>query len=657
MKWLFLVLAVLGLGGGLVLMLPDATEQAIYQKLTDAGYQQIDIEKPVWSLSGVRIQRLHATGKGLPDIDLQQLEGEWLLSRLWLGDLGLSVQLDIASGTARLDGYVNMWGGSQWVLGVEAVHLSDIQKRLLQIWQKDILQGFSEEGLLWATVALNSDAKNPAQQQLTANVSLKEVEISSANGAKLGIEAAQIKQLSMKPDLQLLGALSIQANNVNIVHEQHQAALDELTLEHISKLEAFERLRLKGLRLMVGEGQWFGLQQGSLDTSHWYEKTGQFQSELVTLENGDVQLMRDEQGNIQPAIVLMKALTEGWGSQSEVDTGEAEHSVVEISLTKLDVKDVHLNMLDQSVSPAAKVDAMILKAEVLDIKYPLSDEPLHWQASGMIGELGTWDSYGELKLAASDGSASADLESNVQIKSMPLSPLSPYFEAKFNSGILSGNSDINLTVKNTGGEIHLQGDVSLRKPQLKSNGGISSFGSTWSLDSALDVLRDDDGNVAIDIDADGRADDPSFKLGKVWDKVLKEALQSTSLMYLTQTMQPYGLALSVGKALYEAGKIVELRSIGYEPHTMTLDNRSPDLEGYSDKIVGLLQAKEALVLEICPKYPVAEQEDGVNLSHQRLKSMIASLLQRGLPTERISICEPALDKTKVARPRLELRLI
>jgi len=369
----------------------------------------------------------------------------------------------------------------------------------------------------------------------------------------------------------------------------------------------------------------------------------------INLGQGKLFLVKTKEGQWQPLELLLASLPKAKDKSAQA----IQDSPMKIAVNNIDIKAVDLTMTDASFARDKVLKANIKAATLNNVTLHQSQQPTLWRVEGSLGENGAWTSKGAIWL----DDLEKEVDATLTIHALELAPYSGYVERKFGSGILSGNMDADLQAKVRAGDVDVSGTLLARKASLKASDSFLDVGKDWSLSSAVDVLRDSDNNVNLNIAAEGKLSDPTFKFAGLWDKVLKEAVQSTTISYLAQTMQPYGLAYTIGQYLYEQSKTIELKPFVFETGAVLLTAKSPDLDGYSEKIAQLLKKRPTYILEICPRFVAGETDIQESLSQERVRLLTQRLQILDLLPSRWTVCEPKLDARKQATSRLALRLL
>ena len=187
-----------------------------------------------------------------------------------------------------------------------------------------------------------------------------------------------------------------------------------------------------------------------------------------------------------------------------------------------------------------------------------------------------------------------------RLENLDLSTFSPYVALKsgyniktgsltadsiidINKGMLSGTS--NLTIK--------QFDLSPNDPNKISR---AFKDLAIPLDTAISVLKDDNGTIELTIPVEGNTESPDFGLGDIYRKATLKAISTGAVSYLKYLFQPYGTFISVAQTVGEYATRIYLDPVPFLP-----GETKPTHDGlaYLKKVADIMEAKEVLILTIC----------------------------------------------------------
>jgi hypothetical protein len=223
-------------------------------------------------------------------------------------------------------------------------------------------------------------------------------------------------------------------------------------------------------------------------------------------------------------------------------------------------------------------------------------------------------------------------------------------------------------------------------------------GTAIPLQSALEVLRDNDNDVRLKIPISGDVTDPKFSFSDAINQALFKGLSMATLSYLKYMLGPYGMAIGIIELGVKFGAKalpgIRLKPLEFQPGISDLDAAARE---YLDKVAAIMKEKKDLRLRLCgwatesdrigphkaaaetpaappAAAPLAEKsvtggqdaapkeariplsDEAVLTLAERRADQIEEMLvsQHGIKDKRIFICKPEIDKNPKAQPRVEL---
>ncbi|MCD8522797.1 MAG: DUF748 domain-containing protein [Saccharospirillaceae bacterium] len=213
-------------------------------------------------------------------------------------------------------------------------------------------------------------------------------------------------------------------------------------------------------------------------------------------------------------------------------------------------------------------------------------------------------------------------------------------------GMLNLDVDMDMQQARLGGEVRVLLRNSRFVPENEET--IKRFSKQISMpvDTALDLLRDDNGNVRLTVPVSGDMTSPDFGTGDITAQLSRLALQSAAMHYLKQSLQPYGLLLSI--ASYAGSELMAIRLDALtfaENEDVINDEQMLHLQ----KVAQLMYKKTELELQVCPFVSNTEanmrEKDWPALARQRGAAIKAWLAQQTDAegeslAPRITLCKP-----------------
>ncbi|MDX8382074.1 MAG: DUF748 domain-containing protein [Ghiorsea sp.] len=624
----FLLRYKIGLGISLLLLvvyfsIPLIAQKLLTNTLIDASYTQIIMSTPHWSKNGLglNINELKASGNSLPKLQLNDFDVSMLFSKLFEGVIYLQVSVKTLHGKVAIT-FIRQLGqtSSEFQTNIENISIAEVIKIIPQEQIPTALAHLKLTANVSLQVSSQWDKDGALKAKYNTSLRMNDMFLESTKGmALLSMDRLNISGLVFDAYTSNLTVQTIDLENTNLAPHTRPS----------KSLASFKGLNIKSLSL------------------------SDFKDLTITdlsLNGANVQLLKNKKEQFQAWNQFSEAIKHKTVAKKEGETSPPFH----FTLAKIHGENLEINFQDLSKTPEILIPILVKKLAVTDVSNAPKSGHAKWNANGDIFQLGTWQGSGAMNVINID----AYSNSHIVGKNINLSPFSGYTAESFGQGLKAGNLDLDLTVLIEKKELKTNGEIFARKLAFTTIENVSKIKDSFvPIDTALDVLRDGDSNIKLTIASEGSLDDPSFDVGGIWNKVLLEASKSSAMYVLGQALQPYALAFTAGKFLYDQSQKIHLEPIVFEIADANLTRAKPNADDYAKKIIALIHNKPQLVLEICPKYTNEEKLSGVQLSAKRTEVLVNYLIQHGLDASHITKCLPALNEAKKAKPILDLHLI
>ncbi len=345
---------------------------------------------------------------------------------------------------------------------------------------------------------------------------------------------------------------------------------------------------------------------------------------------------------------------------------------------------------DNAVVPPLSATVSINRLRVTGIDSSEPEQPLRFEVDiqqpdgASLAVKGDLRPFGEL--------LSSDLE--IALARLDLTQLSSYLPAYH---IERGRLELESRARLEGETLEVANAVAIDGLKLsgKAAGDHSLLGEGMAmpLDVALDLLRDGDGRIELELPISGSLSDPQFGTGDIVKVAMQNALQKAAIAYAKNALQPLGTIMMIGKL---AGKAARPRfaPVSFAPASAELTDEA---RAYLDKVSQLLADRPGLTLTFCgvstiadrdaliagtpppepqpggepdsgdiegtpePMPPPAEipsfEAERLALARERGGAMQDYLqTARGIDAARLFRCRPTLDPDPEATPRVEITL-
>ncbi len=538
-----------------------------------------------------------------------------------------------------------------------------------------------------------------AQQKFTADITLK-------------VPAEK----SPAEHLDLAATLSLEELDISGLHQENKL----LQLEHFSVADldiagmdsiAAASIRLDNLRVIERQGE-KNLSTNAPDavlSSGRIELTRASLQGLQTLRATDLQIedlnawvVRDRDGRIEAMQALAPSPREdspNTGGQEEppADAGTDSDSPLEFSLERfLLAGDNHIDFIDRSVTPAVHQTLSELSLEATGIDSSKPDQATHITAKSHVGKHGILNLDGTVHPFGDQFSSDLLLK----LKNINLAAVDGYLRKaigyRFKSGRLDG--EINGQVENDVLDSNLDlVFAQLEVEAVREEDRTEATGELGvPLETALNLVRDRDGTIHLDIPIQGNLNDPAFRIGKVVRTAVFQTLKKGMVSYYA----PLGASLLTGAALpagaiWAVGKLYDMATtLRFDPMLFPPGEFNPTEQQQQKlkEMAQLLQDRPAAKLVACgiaappdlealrteraetqdnkrdeaaaptgeskpePSPPASEEEKQAmyELARQRAGAVQASLIEAGIAEDRILTCSPDYQPQEQAQPRVEL---
>ena len=355
-------------------------------------------------------------------------------------------------------------------------------------------------------------------------------------------------------------------------------------------------------------------------------------------------------------------------ADQEINTKKAEFiiSLNEFSL----INDNQISFEDNSVEPVAKrklfIDTLSLGA--LSNAQDKKDNQTPFE---LIGRSNKYAHF-EFKGFTQPFSQKPIHHLKGFLKELSLPSVSTYVQQAMQLELKSGqlNTDIGVTLE---GE-QVEGNVVILLQGLET--GIADSNEAGELidqgalplNMALGILKDDNGNVELDVPLSGSTSDPQFGLSSVVGLITQKAIWLATEEYLMKTFIPYANIVSAAMAVGEFALKLRFEDLPYQAKQIAINK---DQQAYIQAFIALMKDKKDTRVNICPISTPADinlNTSGKVTDKNQIKQLKEFALQRaeafkeylvkqgGIPSARLLLCSPKIDSSENAQPRIALSI-
>ena len=413
---------------------------------------------------------------------------------------------------------------------------------------------------------------------------------------------------------------------------------------------------------------------------------------VTRLKNGGFYLLDDITGGSAASPAATATPSAPDQSAADADANTAPAAPAAPLPIRVRIADLHttgenaLHYSDAGVTPKHDVNVIIDTLSVKNIDTGAPDQPNQFEFAARVGKYGKISSKGDLRPIARPPAADLTLT----VDALDLKVISPFLLRALGYIVESGAMDVKTTFKvDPKGEMSGENKIKITQLVLKQGDKKvieeMASGSSMPLDMALDLLRDDNNIIELDIPISGNVNDPNIDfsnvIGTVIGKAAAAGAKTVALTYLQTALFPYGTLLT----LAEMG-VKQMGKISLDPIIYTVGSSEPPdtAAEYLEKVSGILKKDEKFNLRLCPFYTLEDAQavaaqpgagaktrtqggkrsplsthgdETIALSRARGEALKDRMIKEfQVPAKRILVCEPDIDDSGTGKPRVDLLL-
>ena len=193
------------------------------------------------------------------------------------------------------------------------------------------------------------------------------------------------------------------------------------------------------------------------------------------------------------------------------------------------------------------------------------------------------------------------LKMKIKLKNYPLSKLSAYTVQSVGVALAQGQLKFMSKFTLAGDVLDMKNTVVLKKLRTKtiSQELAEELNNQLPipLDTALSMLRDNKGNIELDIPLSGPVSDLNVGISDILITALGKAIVPAASSYLVYSLGPYGALAYVGMKVGEKMLQVNLPPVVFAPQKSSL---SGEHKKYLERVGKILQERPETDVQICP---------------------------------------------------------
>lgn len=239
---------------------------------------------------------------------------------------------------------------------------------------------------------------------------------------------------------------------------------------------------------------------------------------------------------------------------------------------------------------------------------------------------------------------------SVSVRQLDLVPFNGYLTDAIGYQVERGMLNLDARVNIHRGQLKGEVELLLRNTRFvpADEATIQRISKQISMpvDTALALLRDDNGNVRLQVPVSGNLTRPDVRLHDITRQLSQRALQQSALFYLRQSLQPYGAMLSLASYAGDYVFAIRLDALTFAHNSSEI---TAEHQQYLQKVAAIMQRKSTLEVMACPFVSPDEValsgDNWPQLARERGDAVKAALgaIQPEL-TERVSVCRPQQGK-------------
>jgi hypothetical protein len=315
----------------------------------------------------------------------------------------------------------------------------------------------------------------------------------------------------------------------------------------------------------------------------------------VTVDSIDVSdtvvyVAREADGRLLYTEVVTDLL--GESTEPAPDAAAATSAPPGVRVGQLRLNGARFEITDHAVTPplVTVLEPVDIRIDDLDTTRP--EHPVSISLRLMQGDLTAVTATGKILPFAERPTATLEFK----VDALQLPQLGAYLPAYT---IARGRLGLVSQVDVAAGILDVKNAIVIDDLRLRSVAGkdIPGFADTLAmpLDIALDLLRDGDGRITLDIPVTGDLTAPKIGFADIISTAIGKAMQKAAFTYVKNALQPLGTILFIADLAGKASR-PSFEPVIFDVGETTLRSRDED---YLKKMAGLLQSRPGLSISIC----------------------------------------------------------
>lgn len=394
----------------------------------------------------------------------------------------------------------------------------------------------------------------------------------------------------------------------------------------------------------------------------------------ITLSDAQYQIVVQKDGVLQLSALMQSVLSDinryqqslaGNVQEVQATPSETSGSIV-TTINTFSVEGNSFVALQDLRFPVPVNEQIIIdQLTIEDIDQANKERPTRLTLLSRLGEFSTIKANGEATLFRSKPNVS--LSGALQAIALPR--ISPYSEAYLGYHLTTGQYDHQFNVAVNDNKLSASNQLQLRQLTLSAVNPDAEQPLAKQLDVplnlALDMLRDSEDNIELDVPINGQLDDPNISVNAIVSDALGKALKNGAASYLKYAIQPYGAVIMAAQFVGD-----QVSTVTFDPIVYSVGSSDITTEhiAYIGKVSELMRSRPKLTLKLCgfandndrqALLQTARQNsalavpDGVvsadsaiddqqllQLAQRRAIQLKRALIDSGIENQRVFVCQP-----------------
>ncbi len=522
------------------------------------------------------------------------------------------------------------------------------------------------------------------------NIKLNDIQVPSSSEQPYSVHIPQISASGIaSPDLTSGAVQEVHITDPVIRDESKKTVLAEMASMSVQGITADKQATVSAQKAVIKKGVFLEQKEGKAqkpmltlgnmeaDTLNWSQADG-FSANTIDFDSVFVHFTREKQAKTDTVPTTAEAKPAG-GSEN-ADAGKDKFTPPPVKIKQIKVSgNSGFQFTDNSMSTGftTRLGIKSFKVDNIDLSQPEKPFTFHLK--------GAFDKHAPLEITGS-AAPFADkmlVQQKLHLRNYSLYSVSPYVIDAIGTMFESGQMNLTSELKITGNKLDAKNSVVLKDIKAKTvhNELADELNSKLpvSLDTALSLLRDNHGNIELDVPVTGELTQLNVGLTDIIITAVSTSIITAVTPYLAYTvLGPTGalvyLGLKVGQALLDA----DLPSLQYEPgETVLTDKQKEQLGSIGDSIKKDVEQDYSICAKVSlnelsgaatttddsskeKRQDIMDQPENrkklFELGSQRAQVVKDYLVAEfAIDEERLLICSPAPDFDKDGAPTISFK--